>query len=78
MKKLIMNEIFLSKREHHIKVGKKPAEIKPNIIEDTIFYENDKAIGLYLKNCPKKIEKFISISNVEFNSKRVPKTLMSR
>ncbi len=73
-----MKRIDLKKVEHNIKVGKECPYIKPNIIEDSIFYLDNKPIGFYIKKMPDKMCKLADLANKEFRSKNVPKSLLAR
>jgi hypothetical protein len=73
-----MKKINLNKVNHNKKVGDKLEYIKPNVIEDSIFYDNDEPIGFYLNKMPDEMCKLADLANIEFRSKNVPKTEMSR
>ncbi|QDP52028.1 MAG: hypothetical protein Unbinned2514contig1001_18 [Prokaryotic dsDNA virus sp.] len=73
-----MKYVELNKKKLDVKVGQRCKNIEPNIIDDTIFIEENKIVGFYIKKLPKKIEKFLQVIDNEFRSKRVPKQNMSR
>jgi hypothetical protein len=73
-----MKRIDLKEVEHNIKMGSICEYIKPNIKEDCIFYSDGIAIGFYMKKMPKKMIQLSEIANVEFLTKRVPKSNMRR
>lgn len=73
-----MKRIDLKEVEHNIKMGSICEYIKPNIKEDCIFYSDGIAIGFYMKKMPKKMIQLSEIANVEFLTKRVPKSNMKR
>lgn len=73
-----MKKIILEKVDHDIKVGQTCGSYKPNITENSIFIEDGKPIGFFLKDLPENLIQFIEISNKEFNSDNVPKSVMSR
>lgn len=73
-----MKRIDLIKVEHSRKIGDVCEYIEPNVTEDCIFYADGEPIGFYLTKMPEKMCKLADLANAEFNSKRVPKTEMSR
>lgn len=73
-----MKRIDLVKLEHNVKVGDKCPYIEPNITEDCVFYDNGEPIGFYLTKMPEKMCKLADLSNLELQSKKVPKTEMQR
>jgi len=60
-----MKRIDLKKVEHNIKVGKECPYIKPNIVEDSVFYLDNKPIGFYIKKMPDKMCKLADLANKE-------------
>lgn len=78
---IVMIELELNRVENKIKVGAKCDLIEPNITEDCIFTENGEKVGFYIRDVSKyskKLTNLLAISNLEFNSDRVPKTIMAR
>lgn len=76
-----MKQVELIKIPHNIKVGDVCGHIEPNITEDTLFIEDGKVIGFYLKdigNYSKKAEAFADLADRELRSKNVPKSTMKR
>ena len=73
-----MKRIDLVKVDHNRKIGKVCEYIEPNLTEDCILYVDGESIGFYLNKMPDKMCKLANLANAEFNSKRVPKTEMSR
>ena len=76
-----MNKLELKKLEHNTKIGDQCGTIEPNITTDTIFTENGKIIGFYIKNIGdynKNALQLANIANTELRSKRVPKSEMGR
>jgi hypothetical protein len=76
-----MKRIELVKVQHNKKVGDTCTDIRPNITEDVILMENGRAIGFYIRDVrthSDKLGKFLDIANMEFRSKRVPKSVMTR
>jgi len=73
-----MKRIDLIQVKHNIKVGQKCPEQEPNVKEDSIFYLDGEPIGFYLKRMPEKMCKLAGVSNQEFQTKNVPKTLLDR
>lgn len=73
-----MKRLELVEVNHNIKAGQQPVYHEPNVTESCLFVENGKVIGFYLKELPPRIENLLNIANREFNSKRVPKSKMTR
>ena len=76
-----MKKIKLQKTEHDVKVGKDCPYFKPNIKEDCLLEVDGEIIGFYIKDVSKyseKLSQLISISNKEFRSDNVPKSLLER
>lgn len=73
-----MKRIDLKKVQHEAKIGQFCPEIKPNVIEDSIFYDNGVPIGFFLRQLPERAKKLATIANAELRSKRVPKSVMNR
>ena len=73
-----MKRIDLIKVEHNRKIGEACEYIEPNIIEDSIFYEDSEPIGFYLTKMPDKMCKLAELANSELLSDRVPKIEMNR
>lgn len=76
-----MRQIELVKIDHNVKVGDEVPNLTPNLNEDTLFLENGIVIGFYIRDVRKysvKLANFLNISNNEFRSDRVPKSMMTR
>jgi hypothetical protein len=73
-----MKRIDLMKIEHCRKIGDTCEYIEPNVTEDCIFYADGEPIGFYLTKMPEKMCKLADLANVEFRSKNVKKTLLTR
>jgi len=76
-----MIKIELKTLKHDKKVGMKCENIKPNITEDTMFLENGKVIGFYIRDMSKyskTANQLADIADKELRSNRVPKTEMRR
>ena len=73
-----MKRVDLEKVSHNIKIGDECLEIEPNLVENSIFYEEGEAVGFYMNHLPEKLHKYINIANAELLSERVPKQEMSR
>ena len=73
-----MKRIDLIPIEHSRKIGEQCEFIQPNVTEDCIFYADGEPVGFYLTKMPDKMCKLADLANAELNSKRVPKTLMTR
>lgn len=73
-----MKRVDLIKVEHDVKIGQECPYYEPTITEDCIFYEDNQPIGFYIKKMPEKMCKLADLANCEFNSDRVPKTIMDR
>jgi hypothetical protein len=73
-----MKRIDLIEVNHNRKIGETCEFIEPNVTEDCIFYVDGEPIGFYLTKMPDKMCKLADLANAELNSKRVPKTTMTR
>jgi len=73
-----MKRVDLIKINHDVKIGDVCKYIEPNVTEDCIFYADDQPIGFYMTKMPDKMCKLADLANAEFQSKRVPKSLMNR
>ena len=76
-----MKTIKLQKVEHDVKIGKDCPYYEPNITEDCLLEVDGEVVGFYIKDVSKysnKLSQLISISNKEFRSKNVPKSLLER
>ena len=73
-----MKKIDLTLKKHDAKIGNTCNYIDANIIDDTIFYLDNKAIGFYIKKMPDKMCKLADLANNELLSKNVPKSEMQR
>ena len=76
-----MKTIKLQKLEHDFKVGKDCPYYEPNVTEDCLLEVDGDIIGFYIKDVSKyntKLSQLISISNKEFRSDNVPKSLLER
>lgn len=73
-----MKRVDLIKVDHNVKIGNVCEYIEPNITEDCIFYADGEPIGFYMTKMPDKMCKLANLANSEFQSKRVPKSIMNR
>jgi len=73
-----MKRVDLVKIEHHRKSGETCEYIEPNIVEDCIFYADDKPIGFYMSRMPEQMGRLADLANAELLSSRVPKSVMKR
>lgn len=76
-----MKTIKLHKQEHDVKIGKDCPYFEPNIKEDCFLEVDGEVVGFYIKDVSKyskKLSQLISISNKEFRSENVPKSLLER
>ena len=76
-----MKTIKLQKVEHDIKIGKDCPYYEPNVTEDCFLEVDGDIVGFYIKDVSKhstKLSQLISISNKEFRSSNVPKSLLER
>ena len=76
-----MKELHLKEVSHNVKVGDTCEYICPNILEDTLFFDDGKPIGFYIKDIGKysqKASQLADIADKELRSKNVPKSLMKR
>ena len=76
-----MKTIKLKKVEHDVKVGKDCPYYEPNVKEDCFLEVDGEVIGFYIRDVSKyskKLSQLISISNKEFKSDNVPKSLLER
>lgn len=76
-----MKRIDLKQVENSVKTGMKCDSLLPNVVEDSVFYLNDKPIGFYLRDLAEHdilAAKFSDIADTELRSDRVPKQEMSR
>lgn len=76
-----MKTIKLHKQEHDVKIGKDCPYFEPNIKEDCFLEVDGEIVGFYIKDVSKyskKLSQLISISNKEFRSDNVPKSLLER
>jgi hypothetical protein len=73
-----MKRVDLIKVEHNTKIGDMCKYLDPNVTEDCIFYADNEPIGFYMTKMPDKMCKLADLANSEFQSKRVPKSIMNR
>lgn len=73
-----MKRVDLIKVDHNTKIGDVCKYLDPNVTEDCIFYADEKPIGFYMTKMPDKMCKLADLANSEFQSKRVPKSIMNR
>jgi hypothetical protein len=76
-----MRTIKLNKKEHDVKIGKDCPYFEPNIKEDCFLEVDGEIIGFYIKDVSKyskKLTQLIAVSNKEFRSDNVPKSLLER
>lgn len=76
-----MQRVDLKLVEHSVKIGDVCGVIEPNIVEDSIFYDGDEAVGFYVSDMSKysdRLSKIADVANAELLSDRVPKSTMKR
>lgn len=73
-----MKRIDLVQQNHNNKTGEQCEYIEANIVEDCIFYADNKPVGFYLTKMPEKMCELANVANFEFKSKNVPKSVMKR
>lgn len=73
-----MKKLDLVQVEHFRKIGEDCEYIEPNVIEDSIFYYEGKAVGFYMSKMPEKMCKLADLANAELRSNNVPKSTMKR
>jgi hypothetical protein len=73
-----MNKVELIQVDHNFKIGDICPYTIPNIVDDTIFYLNDKPVGFYLSKLPDYASNLANIADNELKSKNVPKAQMVR
>ena len=76
-----MKTLKLKKVEHNIKVGDVCPYYEPTIKEDCLLEDEGEIIGFYIKDVSKynkRLGKLLSVSNREFRSDNVPKSVMLR
>jgi hypothetical protein len=73
-----MNKIDLKQIQNSVKIGDNCYSSDPNLVEDSIFYDNGEAVGFYIRALPEKMQAYANIANAELLSDRVPKQEMSR
>lgn len=76
-----MNRVDLVKVKHDKYVGQHVEDLVPNVLEDSLFYEDGELVGFFISDISKysaKLDKLIGIADAEFRSTRVPKSTMKR
>jgi len=73
-----MNKLEMKYIKHDIKVGDKCCNKTANITEDTLFTIDGEPVGFYIKSINGKMKQLLEISNKEFRSDNVPKSVMGR
>jgi hypothetical protein len=73
-----MKRIDLIPLDNPVKIGDNCPYFEPNITDDCIFYADGEPIGFYLTQMPERAIKLAELANKEFNSKNVPKSVMTR
>jgi len=73
-----MKTLEFKSLEYPHKMGQRCADLEPNILEDTLFIEDGKPLGFYIKEPPIKLRQLLNIANAELNSSNVPKVKMDR
>jgi hypothetical protein len=73
-----MKRVDLIQVAHTRKIGEVCEYIEPNVTEDCIFYVDGQPIGFYLTKMPEKMCQLANLADKEFNSKNVPKSVMTR
>jgi hypothetical protein len=73
-----MKRVELTQLSHNKKMGDVCPTIEPNVIDDCVFYEDNKPVGFFIRKMPDLITNLANIANNEFLSDRVPKATMDR
>ena len=73
-----MKTAILEQIGHSVKIGDQPHEKPPNFFDDTLFIVDGKPVGFFLSKLPDTLRNLVEIADLELNSKRVPKSEMSR
>tara|TARA_B100001540_G_scaffold91507_1_gene82680 strand:- start:2107 stop:2883 length:777 start_codon:yes stop_codon:yes gene_type:complete len=73
-----MKQLHLEPIENNYKIGQRPPNNEPNVLEDSLFVDDGEVIGFYLKKLPSEIKNLVQIADIELNSERVPKSTMRR
>lgn len=73
-----MKVVDLKPTKHDVRIGQVCPAVEPNVFEDCILQEDGQRIGFFLRKVPKRLGELIDLANIEFRSKRVPKSLLSR
>jgi len=76
-----MKKFELKKINHSVKIGDMCGYIKPNVIEDCLFYDENQIVGFYirdLKSYSKRMAQLADIADNELRSNSVPKSTMNR
>lgn len=73
-----MKTLHLKKHQNNTKIGQRCKYIAPTVTESCLLEFEDKIIGFYLNDIPKKLKDLLTIANKEFLSDNVPKSLLER
>lgn len=76
-----MKILKLKYQENKTKIGKDCPYIEPNVTEDCLLQVDDEIVGFYIKDVSKhskRLSLLLAISNKEFRSDNVPKSLLER
>ncbi len=73
-----MKILDLIKTQHNVSIGDTCGDLDATVTEDSIFTVDGRPIGFYLRTAPPRMCELASLANAEFNSDRVPKSLMRR
>jgi hypothetical protein len=73
-----MKTVELNRVAHNVKIGDKPKELEPTLLENSLFIEDGKPVGFYIAKIPEKLQKLVRVADYELNSSRVPKSEMKR
>lgn len=74
-----MKTLKLSPVAHQYAIGQKPADLAPNVTEDCLLEsEEGELLGLFMRQAPPSLSRYMDAANAEFRTSRVPKLLMNR
>lgn len=73
-----MKTLKLKKHKNNTRIGERCKYIEPTVTESCLLEFEDKIIGFYLNDIPKKLKHLLTIANKEFLSNNVPKSLLER
>ena len=75
---IAMDKIEMKPVHHNVKIGDQCGNKKANITEDSLFILDGEPVGFYIKSVNGKIRQLLEISNKDFRSDNVPKSVMGR